>query len=114
MKNLIPVLLLSLSLTSCFGRGTSSMYGFFIILLILALLLAVFSRLNRKQDPSSRRSNLQILLIVIGLIILWPVIGFILIPILAISMGIFFFFPPLLLLVLVIVLLMNRRGKRRD
>ena len=111
MKKLIPILLPLLTLTSCMGyhhRGPFSFYGFIFFLIVLAVLIVA---LRRERGERGRGSNLRLLLIVAAVILLWPIIGFLILPVLAVSMGLFFFFPPLLLLILILVLVFRRRDR---
>jgi CDP-diglyceride synthetase len=117
MKKHLSILSLIPALTSCIGfhqHGAGAGSGFIIFLLLIVVFILAFNRVSRYSDRNSRRRNLQIVLIVAGVLLLWPLIGFILIPIIAVSMGIFFFFPPLLLVIIIVVLLLNRRDRYRD
>jgi phosphatidylserine synthase len=112
MKKLIPILLATLPMTSCFGfyhRGPAHPFGFVFLILIIILMIVAFNRVSRNPDPYTRRRNRRILLIVLALLLIWPLIGFLLIPLMAVSLGLFFFFPPLLLIILIVVLLLRRR-----
>lgn len=114
MKKLIPIFLLLLPFSSCIGfhhRDPFNIFGFIYLLLILAMVIWAFNRVSRSPTRHSRRRNFQILLIIAGVLILWPIIGFVILPILAISMGLFFFFPPLLLIAVILILLLSRRDR---
>jgi CDP-diglyceride synthetase len=117
MKKLLPFLTLIPFFTSCIGfhhHGTGAGSGFIIFLLLVVVFILAFNRVSRYSDRNNRRRNLKIVLIIAGILLLWPLIGFIMIPIIAVSMGIFFFFPPLLLVIIIVVLLLNRRDRYRD